>query len=336
MEQCPLKQEIRGSVWARMAARIAGGDSLVNYLTLYSPPMMDIKHFEREGLLTYDGEKYAGVVAVTYNPKHYSEALRRSKGRPELMLHGDINQLLTAQRSSVAKQLQQAFPFQVINLDNQNALFPEQEARPLSEHLAAINEIARLQQLGRIGDFALFVTTLINRGAVADSFLSELATRVDENLEQNPEFTRSFREAYGDATGELLLRNRYQDFAPLGLVKLFSAVLALHSFEIDESAACVLSRDARPPEQWLLHLALRVKASTLPRARDLRSLGRPRQFYFERRVADFIERHAGQKLPWLRESADGARLQQVHGAYLAELASQRIDLGIPEPKPRAT
>ena len=145
MARCPLKHDIRDSLWVPFARRVAGAGSLSKYLTLYSPPMMDIKHFHRNRLLDYDGETYRGVVAVTYDARHFAEAMKKSAGRPALLLPGDIDQLLTAEDTPDAERLRSEFPFQVINLDYTNCLFGQTNPRPISEHLQAIEEIIRLQ-----------------------------------------------------------------------------------------------------------------------------------------------------------------------------------------------
>ena len=46
MARCPLKHDVRDSLWVPYARKLCGTGSLAKYLTLYSPPMMDIKHFQ--------------------------------------------------------------------------------------------------------------------------------------------------------------------------------------------------------------------------------------------------------------------------------------------------
>jgi len=339
MARCPLKHDIRDSLWVPFARRVAGAGSLSKYLTLYSPPMMDIKHFHRNRLLDYDGETYRGVVAVTYDARHFAEAMKKSAGRPALLLPGDIDQLLTAEDTPDAERLRSEFPFQVINLDYTNWLFGQANTRPISEHLEAIEEIIRLQHSKHRDEFVLFVTTRAERGRTASrnwftrGFLQDLSDRINENLRGNPEFSRSFRRCFGNFGGTDLLAKDYKSFVPLGISKLVAGILARHSYEIEVADGRVLVRDQRRPVRWLLHLAFHIRSAILPRASRLRELGRPKDFYFERTLARFVDLVGNGRLLSLSETADGRRLRTKHGAYVRELAAQTLDLAIPEPRP---
>ncbi len=277
MARCPLKQEIRQSLWGKFARQVSGGKRLASYLTLYSPPMMDIKHLHRCNLLDFDGESFRGVIAVTYNREHYAAAMRRSSGRPELLLCGNINDLITQGNTDDAKRLRKCFPVQVINLDYTNSLFGQANSQPISDHLAAVDEVIRLQHKKRAQEFALFITTRAERSEQPDrdqfseEFLADLARRVTENLKENARFQRSYRKVFGEMESTSLLLHNYKAFVPIGLSKLISQVLAQHSFELITVDGRVLVRDRRSPIRWLLHLALRVRAGVAPRARSLRA-----------------------------------------------------------------
>jgi len=339
MARCPLKHDIRDSLWVPFARKVAGSRALSKYLTLYSPPMMDIKHFHRNRLLDYDGETYRGVVAVTYDEGHFAEAMKKSAGRPALLLPGNIDSLLTVEDTPDAKRLKSEFPFQVINLDYTNWLFGQANTRPISEHLEAIEEIIRLQHGKQSNEFVLFVTTRAERGGTptrnrfTGAFLRDLSDRIDENLRGNPEFFQSFRRCFGDFAGKDLLARNYKSFVPLGISKLVAGILARHSYEIESADGRVLVRDQRRPVRWLLHLAFHIRSAILPRASRLKQLGRPRDFYFERTLAGFVDLVGNGRLLSLSETADGRRLRTKHGAYVRELAAQTLDLAIPEPRP---
>jgi hypothetical protein len=340
MERCPLKQEVRNSLWAHFSGLVSSGKPLKSYLTLYSPPMMDIKHFHRRGLIAYDGEQYQGVVAVTYVRQHYAEAMRLSAGRPQLMLYGDINDLLIRQHGADVKKLRQQFPLQVMNLDYTNALFSEQSPKVVSRHFAAIESICRLQQRHGAKQFALFLTTRAERhpndrqNEFSREFLDELVNRVDSNLDGNRAFASEFEKGFGELRGRALLQAKYEAFVPIGLAKLIAQMLALYGFEIVQSSGCLLERDDRLPARWLLHLAFHVKAGTPAKAKSLTGLGRAKQFHLERKIADFVGIVASGRLRWLKESVDRKPLQARYGTYVEELASETLDLHIPEPTRR--
>jgi hypothetical protein len=340
MARCPLKHEVRDLLWVPYARKVCATGHLSKYLTLYSPPMMDIKHLHSNGLLRLDSESYQGVVAVTYDSIHYAEAMTRSGGRPALLLSGDIDCLLTQEDRADAKRLRDEFPFQVINLDYTNSLFNSANRRPVSAHLEAIEEIVRLQHRSSCNEFALFLTTRSDQGdrhhrsQFTHEFLRDLSKRIDANLRENTEFAQSFRRHFGEARGKTLLAERYDSFVPLGIAKLVAGILAQHSYEIASADGRLLVRDGGKHVRSLLHLAFQVQAAVLPRASKLRALGRPRAFYFERTLAEFVDKIGNGSVTLLKESADRRRLQTKHGKRVRELAMQTLNLPVPEPRSR--
>ncbi|KKN68320.1 hypothetical protein LCGC14_0452770 [marine sediment metagenome] len=336
MARCPLKQDIRDKLWVPYARKLAGRGVLSKYLTLYSPPMMDIKHLQRKGLLAYDGETFNGVVTVAYEEAHFGDAISRSSGRPELFLEGDINHLLTEKKTRRAKQLRNMFPFQVINLDYNNSVFFREDDKRISENLKGIGEIFRLQRQANCREFVLFVTTRADagargsRGQLSGSFLDDLSKRITENVKMSQAFSRAYRAAFGDVSAKALQREKYRDFVPVGIAKLVAGMLAVQRYEIISADAHMLVRDDKSPEIWLLHLAFRVRLEQVPRATTLGGLGRPRKLDFERKLARFVRTVGEGGVTWLRETADRERLETQHGEYMRELASQTVDLPIPE------
>ena len=264
--------------------------------------------------------------------------MKRANGRPGLLLNGDIDLLLTGENTPDAKRLRAHFPFQVVNLDYTNSLFGQANKRPISEHLEAIEEVIRLQRREDCRDFALFVTTRAERSSTprrnqfTPRFLRELTTRIDENLRGNPGFAKAFRRSFGDLHARRLLTDNYKAFVPLGISKLLAAILAGHNYEIIDAQGRMLVRDAKKPIRWLLHLAFHVRSAVRPRAGELGQLGRARAFYFERKLASFVANIGNGHLVWLREKADRSRLEATHGSYVRELASDTLDLPIPEPR----
>ena len=71
MERCPLKHEIRVSFWGPFIRRLA--KIPIRYLTLYSPPLMDVKYFSQLGYIL-KGDKYSNVVGVTNDKDAYAAA----------------------------------------------------------------------------------------------------------------------------------------------------------------------------------------------------------------------------------------------------------------------
>ena len=121
---------------------------------------------------------------------------------------------------------------------------------------------------------------------------------------------------------------------PLGIAKLVAGILAQHSYEIASADGRLLVRDGGKHVRSLLHLAFHVRGAVLPRTSELRVLGRPRAFYFERTLAEFVDKIGNGSVTLLKESADRRRLQTKHGRRVRELAMQTLNLPVPEPKTR--
>jgi len=311
MATCPLKQEIRSRFWEPYVRQVAEGRPLRNYLTLYSPPMMDIKHLEAQGLLEFDGERYSGVTAVTYEDDAYEEAVGRLKGRPEQLLRGDINLLLARGSAAGAegKQLVRAFPFEAINLDYTNSLFWARNKNPISVHLAALDALVDLQAKRGAGEFVLFVTSRVDR------------------VGGNQDFGRKFQSLYAVKTGAQLRAADYEQFVSLGLMKMVVMVLASHRFFTRDCDSALLVRDGARGEEWLLHMGFVVRKGRLG---DLRMLGR--QDALEASIIQYLDKRLAGPHMKLVNRRDRKRLKKIHGTYVEELASMSFELPIPEPK----
>jgi len=329
METCPLKHHIRRELWLRYIKLVVGDGKLTKYLTLYSPPMMDIKLFAKQKLVEHDGEKYKGVVAVTYDDEAYDKAISTIPCRPEVLLVGDINTLIT--RASSDKQLQEKFPFQVINLDYTNSLFSEHNSAPLSDPLRALDELARRQKATGQERYALFITTRAEEGQFAPHFLEDLKNRVDDNIKKNARFADVVHSIYKANKGSELLKSRYKEFVPIGLVKMVSNVLASYRFQVSHSDAVLLVRDSKRPTRWLLHLAFIAQAVPLERAHTLRDYGRPAAEQLEQTIACFVEAISTKGLLELKETTDTKTLNHKYVAEVKELAGQTFEIVPPEP-----
>lgn len=336
MERCPLKQDIRAAFWEPFIRRHVRRARIRKYLTLYSPPMMDIKHLQHRRLIDFDGETYHGVVAVTYIEEHYAAAISRVSGRPELMIPGDINELLSGPTTKGAKRLLDAFPFEVINLDYCDSLFSAENKKPISDHLRAITTLVEKQKKTGCNGFVLFLTTRAELRDPPDinqfsgEFLNDLARRIDDNRRDNPSFRRAFERGFNGNDGSWLRSNQYGAFIPIGLAKLISQIMGANGFSVREAAAAMLVRDERLPARWLLHLAFRVGTGTAPPPKKLHQVGAIPPYYHERRIAPFVSAIVDNQMAWLHEKADRERLKALHGADIGELVAEGVDLAIPE------
>jgi len=229
MEICPLKHEIRKSLWERFARAVVGSRGLRSYLTLFSPAMMDIKHFHRCGLLDFSENVYKGVVAVTNDDDAYNEGITGGRGRPELIVAADIDRLLIDPKEVPpidCKRFREQFPFQVVNLDYTNSIFFEAEKREVSRHLEALHKLVDLQRSNGANSFALFLTTTAEQGTIASHFLDVLGDRVATNLRLSRDFATRFHSTYGGQTPDQLRATHYDEFVPLGLAKFVTNLLS--------------------------------------------------------------------------------------------------------------
>ena len=270
------------------------------------------------------------MTGVTLDEDAYAAAIDQSSHRPELLVLGDINQLLLKRPPSAqAKQLRNAFPFQAINLDYTNHLFANVNRNPISAHLAALDEIIIRQNEQRIQQFCLFLTTRADveyTQRFAKSFLRDLTRRLNQNIHSHPNFSTEFNRSFGCQSGEALKARSYQDFVSIGLVKLVSQILQSHNYNLHRSDSALIIRDDSAPERRMLHLAFAVRESRPDRARNLHELGRPQS---QTGVLGFLRNRDTQLV--LRTSANLASLRQEFDGYLSALAAETFELEVPKP-----
>ena len=328
MQKCCLKHEIRRALWERYAVAALGSRRPMKYLTLYSPAMMDIKYFERQGLIRLADGKYLGVAAVTNDDEAYAAAIEGGVGRPQFLAPADLNDLLVRplKYPKYSAPFRGMFPFDVMNLDYCNSLFCSGNQNEISLHVSALNKAIALQQQSGAKRFALLLTTRADPGLVAEHFLDDLADRIDSNLSRNAVFRRRYESLYTRIDGASLLAKQYDEFMPLGLVKFVGNLISSHGFELRDCEAAYLIRGQEPRERWILHTAFSV---ALPKS-TLKSLGRPE--YLERNVVRYLDRRMNGTMIRLAERADSKRLEAQHAKTVAELAAIGFELHIPEPE----
>ena len=327
METCCLKHEIRCALWERYARAVVGRRGTIRrYLTLFSPAMMDIKHFHRQGLITFTRGQYDGVVGITNDQGAYADAIGSGAGRPQLLIQADVNDLLVrpAQYPRFARAFRQMFPFDIINLDYCDSVFLKTDEQELSQHISALNTIIRRQRGAQCRAFAILVTTLAERGQVAAPFLLDLSTRIDANLANNPEFAKRFGQLFPSNTPARLRKADQQGFLRLGVPKFIANLVSDVGFEVIDSDTAYLFRRSG---HCVLHVAMLAR---MPPTDSLGSLGR--QTYRERNLTNYLDRWINGKLIDLKEAKDLPRLEEKHKAYVTELAAATFEVAVPEPQ----
>lgn len=330
---CPLKQEIRAGIWESYLKNLTGGAALRSYLTLYSPSLMDVKYFAERGLIIFDREVYKGVVGVTFSALGYPEAVRRGEGRLELLLIGDIRQLLTQTKSRKHKQLYGKFPFDAVNFDYTDSLFRANITGPISPHFEALEELFEMQARSGCEKFCLFLTTRAEQQQFAHRFILELERRVDDNIMNNPIFGQAFYGAYSVNTAGNLLISDYDKFVELGIIKLVASMLSDCGFEVIDCNNQWLIRDVSGGGERLLHLTFLIEKKVRgshERATSMGQYGRRGLQHRVRQVIGYMNNRVTNELVALRESVHGEEMKARQGEDIDRLLSKTYELKVPE------
>jgi hypothetical protein len=330
---CPLKQSIRVELWEPFIRSLTGGRPLQKYLTLYSPSLMDTKHFTDAGLIGFDDQKkmYKGVVGVAYDDTAFAKAIKLGLGRPEVFLRGNINEILTQLQSRSRNQLTEQFPFEAINLDYEDSVFSNSKAFPVPKHIEALDNLFGMQRKKACQKFCLFFTTRAEPGQLPNKVASDLQQIIDENLLISAPFGQAFNKTYGVNNAADLLGSSYDDFTTLGVIKLVVSMLSERDYEATNCSAWWLNRD-RSGGARLLHAAFIVEKSDLgdlPRARILRQYGRRKLGYHARHMLPYLNSRRTNGLTVLEESKHQAALQAKYGDDIVRLLSKTYQLEVP-------
>jgi len=289
---------------------------------------MDIKYFEKQGLIKYENHQYVGVAAITNDEDAYAMAIGSGAGRPEFLVPADLNDLLVRpfKYPKYSQPFYNMFPFDVMNMDYCDSLFCKGNQHEISLHVNALNKAISLQKRNHARKFALLLTTRADQGQLAQHFLSDLARRIDDNILHNNDFRLKYTSLYNNNDCASLWRDKYEEFVPLGLIKFVANLISSNGYEVVDCETAYLVRDNKPPVRWILHTAFSV---ALPRS-QLRYLGRP--FHLERNVVRYLDRREDGTLMKLTEKTDSIRLETQHKALVSELAAISFELHVPEPE----
>jgi len=332
---CPLKQEIRVSLWEPFVRSLTGGRPLQNYLTLYSPSLMDVKYFADTGLIEFDKlkQRYKGVVGVTFDTTAFAKATKLGLGRYEGLFPGNINEILTRGKKPYYNQLLEKFPFEAINLDYEDSIFSAGVSIPISEHVKALEKLFDIQNKQACQKFCLFFTTRAEHGQLRLSFLSQLGGHIDQNLHIAPRFGQAFYRAYRVNSAKDLLDSSYDDFATLGLIKLIVSMLSDCDYEVTNCSVSWLNRDVTGGGARLLHAAFIVEKSMVQSpmpAAIVGQYGRRKLGYHVRHLPLYLNSRATKGLTILKESTDREALQAKHGGNITRLLATTFQLKVPE------
>lgn len=122
-------------------------------------------------------------------------------------------------------RLQEAFPFDIINLDVSDVMFPtgKEMIGPLLESIIRILEWQTKSKFPINGreckQFTLFLTTEIRRDRTNETAIQQLENRVNENLCMSEHFKSAFTMRYGHDQVNQLITENFPEFFRVALFK---------------------------------------------------------------------------------------------------------------------
>ncbi len=183
----------------------------INYFTLTTGDLLDVKLLERAGVLERNQRGYPGIGFCEKDDKTYSDIVRRlrscrlaHKGTFEDMAFED-------------PLFENGFGFDVVNLDFTWVPFPEQES-PLEGTWGAIKRVLEVQWQKQLG-FDLFLTFRGSRAGTDDHAIKRIAELLQWNLDSG-RGVEEFKSRVGHIDPIQLLENDYETFLCMGLPKL--------------------------------------------------------------------------------------------------------------------
>ena len=210
-----VKHYMRRYVWLPVAKeRQLRVNRPINYFTLTTPDLFDVKLLEDEGLIAKTRRGYRSVGFCEFDDKSFDSIIRRlgrcrwsHKGRFEQMVHehGDFDN---------------RFNFDVINLDFIAVPFPDGES-PLDGTWGAIEKLLQTQWNNSVS-FDLFLTFRGSTGGTSGEALGRVADLLNQNL-LNGRGVPEFQSRVGHSDPFQLMEEDYVTFLGIGLPKLLAS-----------------------------------------------------------------------------------------------------------------
>ena len=207
------KHYVRRQVWLPIAkARKDVLQRPIRYFTLTTPDLLDVRLFEREGLIGRSGRGYPGLGFCERSDKRYSDIIQGLRSC-HLAYKGTFEEMALQDNL-----LEVNFDFDVINLDFTWVPFPENES-PLDGTWGAIRRVLEVQWSNETG-FDLFLTFNGSKQGTDDNSVDQLADLLEDNLAAGRGVTQ-FSSRVGHRDAKRLMSEDYLTFLSLGLPKMF-------------------------------------------------------------------------------------------------------------------
>ena len=206
------KHYVRTKIWLPIAAaRKRKVDRMIDYFTLTTADLFDIKLLARAGVISKTERGYPGVGFCEFHDKTYDDIIRElrwcrwsHKGVFEEMVRNH-------------PKFDTDFHFDVVNLDFIMVPFPDLES-PLAGTWGSIQRMLRVQR-NHERSFDLFLTFRGSRSGTNADALEKLANLLRRNLKTG-RGVEEFMKRVGHLDPLQLLEENYHAFLCMGLPKL--------------------------------------------------------------------------------------------------------------------
>ena len=194
------KHYVRRYGWLPAAKQIREHNKrALRYLTLPAYYRLDVELFLKEGLLEIEsrnGRKVASVAAFETEPERYGRMEGLEPGF-QLFGFGKIEDALTDVKHAYYKDLVDAFPFDLVNLDLTSSLTPKHQG-PYSRVMQAVDNVFQ-RQAAHDGIWGLFLTF---RNVPAEwepkaheAFKANLQSNIDDYVKVKEAFFEIYRDS---------------------------------------------------------------------------------------------------------------------------------------------
>ena len=251
------KHYMRRKVWLpTVARRKEQVGRPVNYFTLTTADLLDVKLLERAGLIERNERGYPGVGFCERNHKIYADIIRKLRWC-QWDYKGTFEEMALKH-----PHFESDFGFDVINLDFTWVPFPGQRS-PLRGTWGAIQRMLEVQW-GRGMSFDLFLTFRGTRKGTNDEAIERVARLLCQNLESG-RGVEEFRSRIGHVDPMRLLGDDYVTFLCMGLPKLLVGDALDRGFDVSRADAYWYPRGKEAKAYYIVKFVLGLEVPAVRR-----------------------------------------------------------------------
>ena len=248
-----IKHYVRKHVWLPIAIeRSQRLNRPINYFTLTTSDLLDVKVLERKNIIEKTGRGYPGVGFCEFDDKTFDEISRKLQ-RCSWSYKGSFEKMVLEH-----PHFNQDFAFDVVNLDFILVPFPGRES-PLKGTWGAIRKLLEVQWEKQVG-FDLFLTFRGSPEGTNEKALINVAELLKQNLENGRGF-EEFHARVGHDDPFKLLKDDYVTFLCVGLPKLLVGDALDIGFQISRADAYIYVRNTDDEPYYIVKFAFGLEIS---------------------------------------------------------------------------